>query len=155
MNFQNAIKSGFKNWKNHSGRASRSEYWYWILAGILIDIFCEIIDMSLGFNENGYISYLAITVLIIPSVNMSIRRLHDLDFGGWWFALFSTIALASCMLFIYYVIDTDGEISKGILSLLILAVFSYFFFFGFACKRGTKGTNRFGRDPLGNEALEK
>jgi uncharacterized membrane protein YhaH (DUF805 family) len=48
MNFGQAIKSGFSNYVNFSGRAIRSEYWYWVLFVILGEIVTLIIDYTLG-----------------------------------------------------------------------------------------------------------
>ena len=74
MNFQQAIKSGFKNFANFEGRASRSEHNYWYLFVFLIGVFEEII------NPSGYITSL---VFFIPNISIMIRRFHDINKSGW------------------------------------------------------------------------
>ncbi len=51
MNFEEAISSGFRNYVTFSGRASRSEFWYWTLFAILVAIASAIIDRALGESE--------------------------------------------------------------------------------------------------------
>ena len=81
MNFGEAIKSGFNNYVTFSGRAARSEFWYWILFSALANLVGGIIDGALGTGLIGVVISLA---LLLPGVAVSVRRLHDLDRTGWW-----------------------------------------------------------------------
>ena len=81
MNFGEAIKSGFGNYVTFSGRAARSEFWYWTLFSALADLGGGIIDGALGTGLIGVVISLA---LLLPGVAVSVRRLHDLDRTGWW-----------------------------------------------------------------------
>jgi uncharacterized membrane protein YhaH (DUF805 family) len=47
MNFQQAIVSGLSNYVNFSGRAPRSEYWYWVLFVVLVSIVAGILDAAI------------------------------------------------------------------------------------------------------------
>ena len=78
MNFQTAIRSGFQNYANFKGRASRAEYWWWTLFALIVQI------VTSGQNAIGDLFSLAI---LLPSVAVTIRRLHDTNRRGWWFAL--------------------------------------------------------------------
>ena len=82
MGFSASIKSGFSNYFNFSGRASRSEYWYWNLFVVLISI----IETVVG--GTGIITML---VLFIPGLAVFWRRMHDLDKSGAWFFIFLTV----------------------------------------------------------------
>ena len=83
MDFISAIKSGFSNYANFSGRASRSEYWYWFLFAVIVNVYASFIDQILGIYVVAGLAGLA---LIIPSLSMVWRRLHDIDkSGAWWF----------------------------------------------------------------------
>jgi uncharacterized membrane protein YhaH (DUF805 family) len=120
MDFWQAIASGFKNYVGFSGRACRSEYWYWVLAMIILSIICGIIDYA-AFSDSEYGGPLQSIVglaTFLPSLAMGIRRLHDIDRTGWWTLIAITII--------------------GVILLLI-----------WACMRGTPGPNRYGPDPLG------
>jgi uncharacterized membrane protein YhaH (DUF805 family) len=81
MGFVDAIKFGFNNYATFSGRASRSEYWYWTLFTIIASVVAEIIDSVLGLGLVGFIVSLA---LLLPSIAVAVRRLHDIDRTGWW-----------------------------------------------------------------------
>ena len=76
MNFPTAVKSGFRNYASFSGRATRSEYWYWTLFAFLLQA------MSSGFGDA--ISTLFSVGLLLPSIAVSVRRMHDTDHRGWW-----------------------------------------------------------------------
>jgi len=98
-----------------SGRARRQEYWMFVLLYVILSIVASVIDAILGTEAVTLILGLA---LLIPSVAVLIRRLHDLDRTGWW-ALFMFLPIL------------------GTLLLLVFCVM-----------RGTEGLNRFGPDPL-------
>lgn len=83
MDFTSAIKSGFSNYANFSGRASRSEYWYFTLFSVIVNIGASLIDQILGIY---IVAGLAGIALIVPGLSMAWRRLHDIDkSGAWWF----------------------------------------------------------------------
>jgi uncharacterized membrane protein YhaH (DUF805 family) len=81
VGFVDAIKIGFNNYATFSGRAARSEYWYWTLFTIIASVVAEIIDSVLGLGLVGFIVSLA---LLLPSIAVAVRRLHDIDRTGWW-----------------------------------------------------------------------
>jgi uncharacterized membrane protein YhaH (DUF805 family) len=125
MNFIEAIGSGFRNYVNFSGRACRSEYWYWALFTLLLSLVAGIIDhVVFGSGFGGGISPLSAIVSIgtfLPSLAVGVRRLHDIDRTGWWLLIVLTVI-------------------GGILLIV------------WACFKGTSGANRFGPDPLGHRA---
>jgi uncharacterized membrane protein YhaH (DUF805 family) len=119
MDFWQAITSGFKNYVGFSGRACRSEYWYWFLAMIILSIITGIIDYAaFGDSEYGPVNSIFALATFLPSLAMGFRRLHDIDRTAWWWLIAFTII--------------------GIFLLLY-----------WACVKGTSGPNRFGPDPLG------
>ena len=126
MDFTSAIKSGFSNYTNFSGRASRSEYWYWTLFTVIIGMGLGFIEGALGLyiiapemtelgesSGLGLLSSIANVALLIPSLAMYWRRLHDIDKSGAWFFI--------------------GFTCIGLIPLLIWHV-----------TKGTTGPNRFG-----------
>ena len=76
MNFQTAIRSGFQNYTNFTGRASRAEYWWWALFTVILSILLSSINGSLGD--------LGSLVTLLPSIAVAIRRVHDVDRAGWF-----------------------------------------------------------------------
>ena len=94
MDFQTSIKTCFNKFAVFSGRASRSEFWFFVLFGILGGIIASIIDvMILGypFEENGPINLIFSVALIVPSLSVAARRLHDINKSGWWQLLVFTL----------------------------------------------------------------
>jgi len=89
MTFGQAIASGFRNYTTWSGRASRSEFWWWYLFSILVMIIpnawylAEVNNKTYGFGTVLYA--LVALALVLPTLAMTIRRLHDTNrSGGWW-----------------------------------------------------------------------
>jgi uncharacterized membrane protein YhaH (DUF805 family) len=119
MDFVSAIKSGFSKYATFSGRASRSEYWFWILFAFLVIGAGGIVDEALLPNvESGLLAPLIALALLLPNIAVAVRRLQDLDRSGWWLLIYFT----------------------GIGAIVLLVWF---------CMKGTTGSNRFGADPLG------
>ena len=120
MGFAQAISAGFSNYVNFSGRACRSEYWYWILFIVIADIVTGIIDAALGIQLVTSIFGL---VTLLPSLAIAIRRLHDLDRTGWWILLGLIPLIGWIILLIWYVTKgTDGPNRFGPDPLATLAI---------------------------------
>lgn len=113
----NAMRNGM----NFQGRASRSEFWLFGLIVFLISVVTAILDVALGFADEGALVLTGIVSLvhIIPQVAVSVRRLHDIDKSGWWLLV--------------------GMIGIGVIILLVLF-----------CLQSTPGPNRFGPAQGGN-----
>ena len=114
MDIQSSIKTCFNKYATFSGRASRSEYWFFILFGILGGIVTLIIDvMILDYSiESEYtpINLIFSLILIIPSIAVACRRLHDVNKSGWWQLIWLTI-IGGILLLIWYF--KEGEKRKN------------------------------------------
>ena len=77
----NAISICFKKYATFTGRASRSEYWYFQLFYTLAVIVGMIIDAS---NGTVFMQYLVILVLVLPLLSVEVRRMHDVGKSGWF-----------------------------------------------------------------------
>ncbi|MDB5522264.1 MAG: yhaH [Rhizobium sp.] len=97
MNFADAVKSVLTlNYANFNGRASRSEYWWWILFVIIVSIVLSVVDSMIGMQILGPIFSLA---TLIPGIAVAIRRLHDIGRSGWWFLIVFTIIGAFVLIY--------------------------------------------------------
>lgn len=76
MSFVDSVKSGLRNYANFKGRAVRSEYWWFALFTILAD------GAASGFGDA--LGNLVSVALLLPSVAVGVRRMHDVDKRGWW-----------------------------------------------------------------------
>ncbi|MCK9919327.1 DUF805 domain-containing protein [Microbacteriaceae bacterium K1510] len=92
MNFQEAIQSGFRNYVTFSGRAPRSAFWYWVLFEILVSIVASILDAAVfPLSDVTPLNAIASILLFLPSLAVSVRRLHDIDRTGWWVLISLTV----------------------------------------------------------------
>jgi uncharacterized membrane protein YhaH (DUF805 family) len=81
-----AVRRGFSNYATFNGRANRGEYWWWVLATLLINAGLGIVDRAffgVGTNLTALSSLWSLATLI-PSLAVGARRLHDIDKSGWW-----------------------------------------------------------------------
>lgn len=77
-------------WKKYivfSGRASRSEYWWWTLAASGINIVLNILSEATD-NKLAFLTTLWTLAILIPGIALAVRRLHDINKPGWWVAIF-------------------------------------------------------------------
>ncbi len=104
MSFVDAIAAGFKNYFNFKGRASRAEFWYWVLFTILLSLVLGTIEtviwpaapidsenleevLSATLSAPTPLTSLANLVLFIPGLSVTARRFHDAGFSGKWLLL--------------------------------------------------------------------
>ena len=85
MNFGQAVSSCFSNYVTFSGRASRSEYWYWCLFLLVAGLSTLIADgLILEDMETQPINLIFTVATFLPGLAVSVRRLHDVNRSGWW-----------------------------------------------------------------------
>ena len=91
MGFSDAVQNVLmNNYANLNGRASRSEYWWFVLFNFIVNIVTFVIDLTLGSMityDMGYVGLIAFLALLLPTVSVSVRRLHDIGKSGWWILL--------------------------------------------------------------------
>ena len=109
MNFGEAIKSGFSNYVNFSGRAIRSEYWFWTLFVVLVSVATLIIDMAAGITLTNPLWSLA---TFLPGLAVSVRRLHDLDRTGWWVLLIFIPLVGAIILIVWFCTKGTGGVNR-------------------------------------------
>ena len=113
MNFQTSIKTCFNKYADFSGRALRSEFWWFVLFSLLGGIVSVIIDvMILGYSieSNGPINLIFTVALILPGIAVTARRLHDVNRSGWWQLIELTI-VGILLILVWNV--TEGEKKKN------------------------------------------
>jgi uncharacterized membrane protein YhaH (DUF805 family) len=115
-----------KRYAEFSGRSRRKEYWMFVLLTFGLYIVAAIIDgiLGLGGSIGGAYGPLMLIValgLLVPSIAVGIRRLHDLDKSGWWLLIALIPFVGGIVLLVFFVME------------------------------GTRGPNRFGADPKAGE----
>lgn len=135
MTFGESIQTCFAKFVTWQGRASRSEYWYFVLFTILCYVGASIVDNLLGTAFKfpnpetgleqsigyGYAYALVGLGLFLPGLSVLVRRLHDTDRSGWYYWIVLIPLIGGIILLVWF------------------------------CSRGTQGSNSYGADPLGGD----
>ena len=120
MNFMDAVKSVFGNYATFSGRARRSEYWYFVLFSALVSFAIGFIGGFLGgvTGSQGIttvftvITYLWALAVLVPSIAVGVRRLHDIGKAGTYF-LFILIPLAGPIILLVWFAQV-GQVAQSV-----------------------------------------
>jgi len=155
-----------KRYAEFSGRSRRKEFWMYTLGVVILYVVMIVLFMvvggsallSMGSNPAGMagavmsmgafgvIFLLVWLALLLPTIAVTIRRLHDTDRSGWWlgalFGLAILMQVATRLSSAFYMILALAYLALAIVLLVIY------------CLEGTKGPNRFGDDPKGAGSAE-
>jgi uncharacterized membrane protein YhaH (DUF805 family) len=125
MGFGEAVASCFRNYANFSGRARRSEFWFFRLFVTLVFVgsfvLIAIVGAATGRPDQASpiatVLTLALAIfwlaMFVPDLAVSARRLHDTDRSGWWYLL-AFVPFGSIVLLVWWCMKgTDGQNSYG------------------------------------------
>ncbi len=123
-NFRKVVTTQYVDF---NGRTARTPFWYYVLAYVVLYVAASILDsvfVGAAFTPFGVMYYnprpitgLLVLALLLPTLGISVRRLHDINKSGWWI-LIGLIPVVGWLVLIYWY-----------------------------AQHGTKGTNPFGEDP--------
>ena len=165
MTLPEAVKQVLRKYADFSGRATRAEYWWWVLATFIvgmalgsIDAFIySIIDQEWASTPFATIFHLAI---LLPNLAVTARRLHDIGKSGWWVLVWFILAVISWIPVVVGLILFLGEaltgqfdaesflplIIGGAITLLMeLALLLWVILW--MARQGESGPNSYGPDP--------
>lgn len=132
MGYGEAINLFFRRYVDFNGRSGRAEYWWPMLTiiGLTIVLLISTVVLTESFTEFGGAAIVSIALLVIlmlvtfiPSISLSVRRLHDFNQTGW----------------IYFGVVVVGTV-VGLVQFIGMIVIGAI--------EGTKGPNKYGDDPL-------
>ena len=125
-----------KKYADFSGRARRSEFWLFSLFIFIVEIvYCVLMRVTGNFDPANYgaingvgmalggLIMIFMLAIIVPSLAVTFRRLHDTNRSAWWLLIAFLPAIGSLVLLVFYLLP------------------------------GTVGPNRFGPDPKGLETV--
>ncbi len=103
-----------KKYAVFEGRARRAEYWYFALFNFIAGIVLAILDRTFGSISAatgvGILGTIYGLAVLIPSLAVSVRRLHDTDRSGWWLLLLFIPFIGALVILIFMVLDsTPGD----------------------------------------------
>lgn len=103
LGFADAVRSVLTQYATFSGRARRAEYWWFVLAYVLAYVVATIVDALVGAPV---LEIIVVLGAIVPSLAVSVRRLHDTDRSGWWLLL-ALIPFGSIVLLVFTCLDSQ------------------------------------------------
>ena len=111
MDFQTSVRTCFQKYVTFSGRAIRSEYWWFSLFLILASIVLGVVDSVLFGWESMFspLGDLFSLATILPSLAVTSRRLHDIDKSAWWMLLILREVFVGTLATIYSVGNDDEQ----------------------------------------------
>ncbi|PRZ08470.1 uncharacterized membrane protein YhaH (DUF805 family) [Isoptericola sp. CG 20/1183] len=136
MSFGTAVKTVFSKYATFSGRARRSEFWFWalfvFLVGAVLAIFVSATNgltidaetMTPTFGATYFVAALVQLALVLPNLAVTVRRLHDTDRSGFWWFIGLVPLVGPIVLLVFVILE------------------------------GTRGPNRFGPDPKAVSAAQ-
>jgi uncharacterized membrane protein YhaH (DUF805 family) len=116
MSFQDAVRTCLQKYVTFSGRARRSEYWFFVLFTVIVGIVAGVIDGILGTRSSmgtGLVQGLAQLALLLPGIAVGVRRLHDTNRSGWWLLIGLIPVVGAIVLIVFFVQDSHGDNQYG------------------------------------------
>lgn len=110
MNFVEAVKSCLSQYATFRGRARRSEFWYFFLFTILVNIPAAAVDYATDTTITGFVVSI---LLFLPSFAVGARRLHDTGRSGWWQLLLLVPIVGFIVLLVWWATDSHGPNKYG------------------------------------------
>ena len=102
-----------KKYAVFSGRARRKEFWMFTLFSIIISLILSIIDHVVGLDynsgRNGVLQSIYGLAVLLPTIGVAIRRMHDTGRSGWWIL----INLIPCIGWIWFIVLAAQEGNAG------------------------------------------
>lgn len=141
LTFSVAVETVLKKYVTFTGRARRSEYWFFVLFNVIVSVVAGILDFLFGlggmvFGKFGVFTALVTLALLLPSLAVVIRRLHDINRSGWW-------------ILPVYVLTFIGQLGIPVVSVGLSAlgtVYGLCLLF-WLCRDSDRETNKYGASP--------
>lgn len=102
MTFQQAVQTVLAKYAVFSGRAGRSEFWWWALFQFICVVIANFVDAIL-FRRTPILGALVSLALLLPNLGVGIRRLHDADKSGFWLFIALVPFVGWLVLLFFYV----------------------------------------------------
>ena len=164
MSFTESISACFRKYIVFSGRAQRSEYWWFFLFNFVISVVLGIIAAAAAALQ--FLEWVYSLAVLLPSLAVTVRRLHDTNRSAWWLLIYLGIALGWIIGFIAIgvsvgiedpeMLESDLEEWAGALAFMIIwglvSLVGFITLLVLCALPGTRGPNRYGGAPLGPDA---
>ena len=102
--------TALQKWADFSSRARRREFWFFSLVYIVIAIVLGFVDGMVGLTLAtgiGVLGGLFALAMLIPSISVAVRRLHDTNRSGWWLLIAVIPVIGWLVLLVFYLLDSQ------------------------------------------------
>lgn len=111
LTFQQAVQRVLSKYAEFNGRASRSEFWWFMLFVVCVGVVFSLLTAITGLRFFAWIGQLCNLALLVPTLAVSWRRLHDVGrAGGWWFINF--VPVVGAILFILWTVKPSEPVAN-------------------------------------------
>ncbi|MBM2885409.1 DUF805 domain-containing protein [Chromobacterium phragmitis] len=91
-----------------SGRARRQEYWYFALTNLIISLMLLVIQHRVLGSQSEWLTNIYLLALLLPSLAVSMRRLHDIGRSGWWMWIMFIPVVGVLILLVFHCQDSQA-----------------------------------------------
>ena len=109
--FVNCYLNAWRNYVNVSGRASRQDYWGFVLINFLVSFVIGLVELIVGMDD-GFLSSLYTVAVLCPIITLNTRRLHDTGKSGWWQLSFVIPLLNIYYIYLLWIKKGSAELNK-------------------------------------------
>jgi uncharacterized membrane protein YhaH (DUF805 family) len=110
MGVVDSVRSVLSNYANFNGRAARAEFWWWSLVLFIVQ---GVLELALrGWSLAWLFELLLSLALLLPTVAVTVRRLHDTNRSGWWLLIALVPLIGGVVLIIFNVEDGTQGINQ-------------------------------------------
>jgi uncharacterized membrane protein YhaH (DUF805 family) len=116
VSFGDAVRSCLTQFATFSGRARRSEFWWFYLFTVLAQAVGAVLDAIVGTDftaGSGLFQGIVGLALLLPMLAVSVRRLHDTSRSGWWILIGLVPIVGWIVLLVFYVQDSHPDNQHG------------------------------------------
>lgn len=172
MSLPQAVKQVLRKYADFSGRATRAEYWWWVLATTIVSLVLQTIDsfivslISEGLEASPLSTVFGLAVLL-PGLAVTARRLHDIGKSGWWILVWFVIGIVGLIpvavgiiaMFLAWGMDWDAVAAEALITLIVGIALTALIELGlmvwvivWMARQGRSGPNSYGAAPRAIDA---
>ena len=170
MTIQESVKTCIRKYADFTGRATRAEFWWWVLATTIVSMAFSAVDSFINAVTSSYffspLSSIFGLAILLPNLAVTARRLHDTGKSGWWQLVWVVVAILAIVPAIMGVIAglagffSGGQgwdnwwsnlswipIVVGVLVTFLIWLGIFIWWLVWMVKQGQSGSNHYGPDP--------
>jgi uncharacterized membrane protein YhaH (DUF805 family) len=110
VNFQQAVTRVLSQYATFTGRARRSEFWYWAVVVVALTVVAAILDELIGFR---LLQFVVALVTIVPNLAVGSRRLHDTGRSRWLLVLGLVPVVGWIILLLWFLEESHADNQYG------------------------------------------